>query len=271
MNDERSIFFELESGRVHALRWGRGEHLLIALHGFSDRAQLFSLLEKPWGERFTIVALDLPFHGQTEWTAVSFSKEDMLGILAQVLKKEKKERFSLLGFSFGARLSLSMLPDLASQLDHLFLLSPDGIKTRGMRAAERTPVWLRQLFWRVLQNPAWLVSILGFGRKMGLVSTSTQAFLNKNLSRPERVRRMFGCWLAMDSFRIKRQEIQQIWKTMALPTRVYVGEKDPLLDYDTLKKWYGSLPNVQVYVLENESHALTEGFVLAVANRHSKD
>lgn len=262
---ERSIFFELESGRVHALRWGRGERLLIALHGFSDRARMFALLEKIWGERFTMVAIDLPFHGQTEWEAATFSKVDLLGIVTQVLESEKKERFSLLGFSFGARLSLAMLPDLAPRLDQLFLLSPDGMKTRGMQAAEWAPMWLRRCLFGLLQRPNWLVALAGVGRNLGLISVFTQAFLNKNLNRPERLRRTFGCWLAMDSFRFGRREIQQVLKETALPTQVYVGGKDPLLEYAALKNWYGTLPNVQLHVLENEGHALTEGFVSKVA------
>lgn len=265
MNDERSIFFELESGRVHALRWGRGKRLLIALHGFSDRARMFALLENFWGERFTVVAIDLPFHGQTEWAAAAFSKADLLGIVTQVLESEKKERFSLLGFSFGARLALAMLPDLAPRLDQLFLLSPDGMKTRGMRAAEWTPMWLRRCLFGLLQRPNWLIALAVMGRKLGLISAFTQAFLNKNLNRPERLRRTFGCWLAMDSFRLRRRQTLLLLEETALPTHIYVGEKDPLLEYVALKNWYGTLPNVQLHVLENEGHALTEGFALAVA------
>jgi len=259
----QSFTLKLSAGQVNAWRFGQGEHLLIALHGFSDQGQMFELLARSLSERFRLIALDLPFHGQTLWYKNDFSKQDLLGIISKVLEQEGSTRFSLLGFSFGARLAQGMLSELAAQLDHLYLLSPDGIKTKGMGAAENTPMWVRRWLFRTAQNVDHLHTLLRLGQKMHLISPMILAFLIKNLSRPERVQRSFGCWLSMDDFKIKRIEIQRILKETKLPTEIIIGAKDPLIYLDDLKAFYGSISSVRFTVLQGEGHRISKHWQLS--------
>lgn len=251
-----SMVYDTRFGQVHALRWGHGEHLLLALHGFSDRAELFAPLAKQVGGHYTVIALDLPFHGRTTWQKDHFSTQDLLEIIAQVLEKEGKTRFSLAAFSFGARLAHAMLPALASQLDKCVLISPDGIRTKGLGLAERTPMWLRKWLQGRLGNPAWLLRLFGWGRTLGFVSAYAERFLRKNLRDPERRKRIFGCWLSMDYFRCQPIDIQRTLKEYALPTDVFLGEKDPLLSRKAVEKYYGNPPNFRLFVLPNEGHGM---------------
>ena len=250
-----STFLPHPAGRVHTLRFGTGPNLLIALHGFSDRARMFAVLEPALAERYTVVAVDWPFHGQTEWTKKTFTKADLLGIVRQIVEDEGKERFSLMGFSFGARLAQAMLPELVYQLNHLYLLSPDGVKTKGMGMATRTPMWVRRLLYYFLQNPNWFIQLVRWGRSMRLVPPLIHHFLTNNLNRPERLQRTFGCWLAMDSFYLRRRRIKSILQESQVPTDVYIGLNDAMLRQATLKKQFEGMPNVQVFWLE-EGHRL---------------
>ncbi|MBL7798722.1 MAG: hypothetical protein JNJ90_19650, partial [Saprospiraceae bacterium] len=81
----RSFFLELNGANIHCLRFGEGPQLLVALHGFGDRARLFAILEEALSERYTVVAIDLPFHGQTEWPNRTFSKADLLAVVRQIM------------------------------------------------------------------------------------------------------------------------------------------------------------------------------------------
>lgn len=253
----QSFYLELSVGQVHAWRFGQEEPLLIALHGFSDRGRMFEVMAKSLSGRFSLIALDLPFHGQTQWHKSDFSKQDLLEIISKILEKEGKTRFSLLGFSFGARLAQGMLPELASKLDHLYLLSPDGIKTTGMGAAENTPMWVRRWLYRTFRHTNQGQALLRIGQKMHLFSPRILAFLSRNLSRPERIQRSFGCWLSMDSFANKKIEIQRIITEYRLPTDLVIGAEDPLLSPDDLKAFYGNIPQVRFTVLQGEGHRIS--------------
>jgi pimeloyl-ACP methyl ester carboxylesterase len=251
----RSIFFDQPSGKIHCLQFGAGPELLIALHGFSDRARMFAVLEPALAEKYTVVAVDWPFHGQTEWTPNTFSKADLLDIIRRILADNNKERFSLMGFSFGARLAQALLPELSGQLNKLYLLSPDGVKTKGMSTAAHTPMWVRHLLYRILQKPGWFIALLNVGKKIGVAPPLIHHFLTNNLNRPERFRRTFGCWLAMDSFYLRRHTIQRILEETQLRTDVYIGLNDPMLRQKTLKKLFEGLPEVRVFWLD-EGHRL---------------
>ena len=241
-----SAYLNVPSGRIHTYRFGAGPELLIAIHGFSDRARMFTVLEPALASKYTVVALDLPFHGQTEWNKKTFTKEDLLAVIRQILETQGKTRFSLMAFSFGARLAQAMLPDLASQLNHLYLISPDGIKTKGMTTATHTPVWMRRLLYRILQKPDWFVGMVQAGRKVGVVPGLVHHFLTNNLTKPERFRRTFGCWLAMDSFYLRRRDIKKLLLETGLPTRIFIGKDDPMLKHSSLERIYGGIPNVEM-------------------------
>lgn len=246
-----SNFLTTPHGRIHTFCFGSGPELLIALHGFSDRARMFTVLEPALSSKYTVVAVDLPFHGQTTWDKDTFSKEDLLGVIRQILAANDKTTFSLMAFSFGARLAQAMLPDLAAQINHLYLISPDGVKTKGMSTATHTPVWMRKLLFRILQRPGWFIGMVNTGKKVGVVPPLVHHFLTNNLNRPERFQRTFGCWLAMDSFYLRRRHIKQLLLKTGLPTRVFIGKNDPMLNQSSLQNLYAGIPNVEINWLDD--------------------
>ncbi len=246
-----STYLTVPHGRIHAFRFGSGPELLIALHGFSDRARMFTVLEPALAEKYTVVAIDLPFHGQTTWDKNTFSKDDLLGIIRQILADQGKARFSLMAFSFGTRLAQAMLPNLAGHINHLYLISPDGINTKGMSMATHTPMWMRRLLFRILQRPGWFIGMVDAGKKAKVVPPLVHHFLTNNLNRPERFQRTFGCWLAMDSFYLRRRHIKQTLVSSSIPTKIFIGKDDPMLHQASLKKMYGGIPNVDITWLDD--------------------
>lgn len=246
----QSTFYEHPCGRIHTLSFGEGAKLLIALHGFGDRARMFAVLEEALGKNYTVVAVDWPFHGQTEWSKETFTKEDLLGIIRQILTGHQRERFCLMGFSFGGRLAQALLPEFAGQLDKLYLFSPDGVKTRGMTMAVHTPMWVRRLLFNILKKPDWFISLVQAGRKIGVVPPLIQHFLANNLNRPERLQRTFGCWFALDSFYLRRRQIKAIWRESGLRVDIYFGTKDEMIQYKTVKKMVEGVRNVRIYLMD---------------------
>ena len=88
----RVSLLDFSASRLRLLRFGSGERLLIALHGFGDKAELFAPPAKALGTEYTVIAFDLPFHGETEWRQNVFSKTDLAFILRQIMAAEGRER-----------------------------------------------------------------------------------------------------------------------------------------------------------------------------------
>jgi pimeloyl-ACP methyl ester carboxylesterase len=80
-----SIFLTYKSSRVHYLKGGGGKRLLFCLHGYGESSGSFVFLEAPLGGEFTLIAIDLPFHGKTDWKeGRGFLPEDLLAIIREI-------------------------------------------------------------------------------------------------------------------------------------------------------------------------------------------
>ncbi|MCS6929661.1 MAG: alpha/beta hydrolase [Saprospiraceae bacterium] len=244
-----------QGGCFHCVQFGQGEHLLVAFHGFGDQAGMFVELEEALGERYTVVALDLPFHGQTEWPYETFNRADLLAVIERIRWQLARERISLMGFSFGARLALGMLPDLIPRLERLFLLSPDGIRTHSMWWALHTPICVRRWLARVLKNPTPVVRLLEIGRRLGWVSPHVIKFIKYNLKSYERRQRTFGCWLSLNAFYMPPFRFRQVIEQSNLLVDIFIGAKDTIIHRETVYRLMQGLANVRVFQL-NTGHRI---------------
>lgn len=114
----------------------------------------------------------------------------------------------------------------------------------------RTPVWVRKALFYTLKNPEWFLSLLNLGRRLHIVPPLILHFLSFNLTRPERFRRTFGCWFALDSFYLPRRRIKSIWRDSGLRVDIYFGTKDEMIRYKTVKKMVEGVRNVRIYLMD---------------------
>ena len=234
-------------------RFGHGPELLIALHGFGERAQRFTALEPALHPRYTLIAFDLPLHGRHEWPADSFRKTDILDTLQHILHQEGKIRFSLLAYSFGARLVLALLPEIADKLDRLILLAPEGFGAPGMRLAEWTPMAVRKTLYHRLKKSDRLRKAIQAGCWIG--PKTVRRFLSYHLAKPERLRRAFGCWLSLPDFKIDQAALKKCLLQTNIPVTIYLGAHDHRIPIKPVQRWAKNLPNAQLIIL-NAGHDL---------------
>jgi len=244
-----SHFLQYRGHRIHFQKSGHGDRLLIALHGFGDQGSIFHKLEPALASHFTTYALDLPFHGQTEWTANSYTAQDIFQLLQLIAKQEQRSTFSLMGYSLGGRIVLRLLPELLPQLDRIFLLAPDGLRTQWMASVTRTPVWLRLAAKRTLHNPKWLLKLADVFYDRGWLSAFPYRFVQTHLASPTRRDRLFGTWLALDTFRVKPKQIHRLLGESQLPTDLYFGQDDPIIRPESAA-FLADLSNVNIHLVE---------------------
>jgi pimeloyl-ACP methyl ester carboxylesterase len=245
-----SRYHNFQGHRVHSLRFGHGPKLLIALHGYADRARLFAPLEAVLAPYFTVIALDLPFHGQTEWHNDTFTKPEMVALIQMYQQEEGAKTISFLGFSYGARIVQALLPDFIEQTNRLILLAPDGIATKGMSAAIYTPMWARKLSFRLIRNPKWFITLMTGLKNIRLLSPVIWLFMEKNLATPERYRRTFGMWFALDHFWLRRTEVNALLNSHPVRVDIFFGRQDVFIKYKKVKKLAEKVPSLQLHLLD---------------------
>ncbi len=81
----RDVFLSWSQSIIHYSVGGSGDRLLFCFHGYGENAATFSFLEKAIGHLFTIVAIDMPFHGQTDWKEGNyFAPDALVGMLEAI-------------------------------------------------------------------------------------------------------------------------------------------------------------------------------------------
>jgi pimeloyl-ACP methyl ester carboxylesterase len=243
---------------ISYLRLGEGERLLFAFHGFGDSAEIWARVQEGFATNFTIIAIDLPFHGHTEWREDGFRSSDFEAIVQAILVLENKERFSLAGFSFGARIVERLFFTFQHRIDHIFFFAPDGFGTKGLFGITLLPRPMRRFIKWLLNRPQWFLSILTFFYKLKLVNRRIYAFIQHHLGKNERRTRLFNYWLSMDDFVIKPELFKTPLIKSGIQTDFFFGKNDDIIPLSSGEWLAQNAPNIRLHIVEDGHKLVNE-------------
>src|ERR1022692_1867731 len=103
--------------------YGHGDKTLFAFHGFGRAGTDFKVLEPTFGNDYIIISFDLFFHGESDYPMnpekINFNEDDLKALINQYLTTNNIERFSLLGYSIGGRISLKLIELFQDEIDNV--------------------------------------------------------------------------------------------------------------------------------------------------------
>ena len=131
----RSGFVLIDGRQVHYLEWGhRGLPPVVCLHGGGQTAYMYEELGAALGDRYHVLAPDLPNHGDSDSMEEAFGPKGIAEAIVPVLDDFGMRRVSLVGASLGGLTSLRIAesrPDRVvsiSLIDVGHRLEPDGVR-----------------------------------------------------------------------------------------------------------------------------------------------
>jgi len=188
---------------------GNGPEWLFCFHGYGENSSTFDLFEPALGERFTLIAIDFPFHGKTVWQeGLSFEPADLITIINQI--KPFTQPMHILGYSMGGRVALQLLQLIPDQVTKLVLAAPDGLhKNKWQWLATRTKVGNR-LFAFSMRNPFLMNSLLDFLSWLRLYNNSLLKFIHYYLDDVDQRMILYRRWTTMRKFRPDRSLLRKI-------------------------------------------------------------
>lgn len=183
--------------------YGHGPLAVLAFHGFGRTGADFAVLEPALGDQCTLYAFDLHFHGQSpsypERADTPFAPGEFARYFAAFADTLGAEKVGLLGYSLGGRVALALLEHLPHRLGPVFLVAPDGLKTRpwyrGLAAS-----WMgRGLYKRFVVAPGAVHAAIKVLRRVRLLNERLSRFL-----------------LGQTDSRAKRQLVHDVWLSYRL-------------------------------------------------------
>ena len=216
--------------------WGTGPKPVICFHGYGEDGLSFEFLGKYAGDRFTFYAIELPFHGKTEWKeGLIISPATLLEICTEIpeLKNNSAEKpankLSLMGFSLGGRVCLSLYEMMPEKVERIVLLAPDGLKVNFWYWLA-TQTWLGNRFFSfTMKHPGWFFGFLKLLNKLKLVNASIFKFVNYYIGDKEVRRLLYARWTCLRKLTPHLSLIKKQIKENDTAVRLLYGKHDRII------------------------------------------
>ena len=255
----QSCFLSYRFSSIHYYKSGNGKQLLFCFHGYSQSALSFEVIEKEIENDFTMIAIDFPFHGKTEWKeGLHFTPADLLEIIENIRKEVgiSPSKIHLLGYSMGGRVALGMMPFMKDKIDRLILLAADGLKVNFWYWLSTQTSLGNRLFKYLMSKPQFMFKALELANKMNIVNQSIYKFLFYYIH-VEQVRRdLYKRWTTMRDFRPDIHQTKMIISEQKILVKMLYGEHDRIIRFERGEKFRRGLEPLCTIKVIKSGHLL---------------
>jgi pimeloyl-ACP methyl ester carboxylesterase len=236
----QTTFISYKSSQIHYSYCGNGQNVLLCLHGYGESERNFRFLESYLPAGYRLFAIDMPFHGETQWKeGLNCTPDDLLAIINNLCLEHHilHARLTLAGFSMGGRAALSLLQNIPAQIDKVLLLAPDGLTVNiWYKLATRTIVGNR-LFRFTMQHPRWFMWLLKAGNKLGVINQSIYKFCQYYIHDRQVREELYNRWTCMRHFKPQLSTIKRIIVQDSIPIRLLYGKHDRIIRHERGEKF----------------------------------
>lgn len=208
--------------------FGTGNKKLFCFHGYGESSETFSFLEPIVGTDFTLVAFDLPFHGQTQWNeGLVFSVHDLGKLIGQFVGAN--EKFYLLGYSMGGRLALHLLETIPQKINQVVLIAPDGLRKNFWYYFSTQTLVGNKLFAYTMKHPAWFLTMIKFGKLIKLVNKNIFGFAYQFLDNATNRMLLYQRWTAFRKIKPNLSHLKKIICQNNVQVKMLFGKSDKII------------------------------------------
>jgi pimeloyl-ACP methyl ester carboxylesterase len=244
---------------------GNPENLaIIMVHGLGDEADTWRYQIKPLGEKYHVIAIDLPGFGRSDHTRRAYKPDFMMDSILELMDVLGIEKAILMGSSLGGILSQGIAVNHTNRLSGLILvdgalLQPQKMGDLSLRLMQ-IPLLGEFLYTKLRRDPdAAYETLNAVYHDLEELKKEDQKFLYQRVN--ERVwsngqRRAYFSTLRNLMPWVKKAQnfLPDQLKTIPFPTLVIRGEFDQLFSAENAKAIRQAQPNVEVATIAGRGH-----------------
>ena len=215
---------------------------MFAFHGYGESAASFSFIGEALDADHTLIAIDLPFHGLTEWReGLLFTAAQLYEIMEKIVASSaaassaaagSAQPWGLIGYSMGGRIVLQLAENHPGSIDKLVLLAPDGLKVNIWYWVATRTVPGNLLFRWTMRRPGWLFLLLRMSHALRLVNPSIYKFAVHYIDDRTVRNDLYIRWTTMRKFRPDPAGIAAIIRRRQLPVSLVYGRYDRIIRWE---------------------------------------
>ena len=213
------------------IKIGKGSKTALAFHGFGQDNSYYEPFESVFGDKFTIYCFNLPFHGDdnTSKSGIPVSKDTIKTFFGRFLDSNNISRFSNIGFSIGAKISLMLMELFPERIEDLILIAPDGFRTNIWYKVGTGSRLTRSLFKYFVHHPEYFFKFADSMTSLGLVHHGVLRFAKSQMNTLEKRERVYYTWMFFRNLGIRKRRIIDLLRTHKIPVSVFLGKEDKII------------------------------------------
>jgi len=256
----QSGFLNYHSSKIYYRFGGQGPQPLVCFHGYGETALNFDFLEKKLSNSHKIIAIDLPFHGNTEWSEPRLDATVLADVIRELCKQLNIEikNLQLIGFSMGGRMALCVLEQLPDQVSKLVLLAPDGLTVNFWYWLPTQTVLGNSLFKFTMHNPGWFLGMLRLSNKLRIINQSIYKFVEYYIHDDVVRKDLYERWTGLSKCTPSMERVRRLVRSHHIAVRLLYGKFDRIISHKRGSKLFSKIPNCSVQVLNCGHQVLHE-------------
>ena len=231
---------------------GKGKSIVL-LHGFLENATMWNDLVKLFSKNHQVIIIDLLGHGKSQCLGYLHTMEDQAEMVNLVLEKLEVTTAVFMGHSMGGYIALAFMEMYPNFVSGLVMLNSTGDEDSLEKKKNRT-----RAIAVVKKNYETFVSI-------SIANLFSESNREKLLSEIESVKKealktpLQGIIAALEGMKIRKNR-WEIVENSTIPILFIIGEQDPVLPFDSLKK--------ELEIRNIDFHSFPDGHMSTIENKN---
>ncbi len=242
---------------LHYRKAGNSSRHLLLFHGFGQDHSLFEKWIPLFIEDYTIYIFDIFFHGKSTRPDTELTRLEWNEIMDQFLRKERIDRFDMIGFSLGGRFVISTAVSHPGKIDNIVLIAPDGVFESAWYRLATAPFGKR-IFRYLMEHPEKFDYWLVLAEKTQLAQSALVRFAKRELCTPENRSKVYRTWIFFKPLKYRNQSVVAHMNDSKIKVNVILGSKDSIIPPHRIKPLFRQIDNSKIEILDLKHHELVE-------------
>ena len=258
-----SLQFRTIHGYRRAFRIAGSGPVILLIHGIGDNSTTWTTVQAKLAQRFTVIAVDLLGHGQSDKPRADYSIAAYANGMRDLLSVLDIERATVVGHSLGGGVAMQFAYQFPQLVERLVLVGAGGV-TKDVNVALRLaslPMGSEAL--ALLRLPLVLPALQIFGRAAGLVLGSTA--VGRDLPDVLRILADLPEPMASSAFtRTLRAVVDwrgqsvtmldRCYLTQSVPVQIIWGAEDVVVPVSHARMAHAAMPGSRLEIFEQSGH-----------------
>ncbi len=260
------IDIEVGSGLIHCLQDGTGHKLVLAFHGYGLDALSFLPVMQQVNQDCTFLSVDLPHHGKSRWGGTLFTKHLLVQFVTLVMQKYGVEKVSLLGYSLGGRVCLTIAELIPEKMGTIVLVAPDGLVPNLAYNLATKNLLGKLAFKHIVNNPKGFFRLADWLLARKYIDASRHKFVTQYLKTDTSREMLHKVWVGLGPITPNQHRLKEVIRSNKLHIVIFMGSFDRIIPLRNAKKFMEGLETVELHTLNKGHKVIDQITALLIAN-----